>query len=88
MTTHREIAHRMKKGTYLFDDCPRCEEHSKTLYDLDTATLMWLAEMSEIAHKPDRNSFDLSMNERRAITKLRLYARITFRSGITQEAAS
>lgn len=86
MTTHRHLAHHNNKGTYLFDGCDRCEEHSKTLYDLDDGTLQWLAEMSELAHEPAR-SIELSMNERRAITKLRLYARITFKSQITKEAA-
>lgn len=89
MTTHRHLAHHNNKGTYLFDGCDRCEEHSKTLYDLDDGTLRWLAEMAELAHRPSRSpSHSLSMNESRAITKLRLYARITFRSQITEEAAS
>lgn len=102
MTTHRAMAHHNGKGTYLFDGCDRCEEHSKTLYDLDDGTIKWLAEMADIlkfywspedyeendAVMPQvQRAHNLSMNERRAITKLRLYARITFRSGITEEAA-
>lgn len=91
MTTHRHLAHHNNKGTYLFDGCDRCEEHSKTLYDLDDGTIQWLAEMADLAHMPGGknavSSSNLSMNERRAITKLRLYARITFRSQITKEAA-
>lgn len=87
MTTHRHLAHHSNKGTYLFDGCDRCEEHSKTLYDLDDGTIQWLAEMADLAHEPGRAN-NLSMNERRAITKLRLYARITFRSQITEEAAN
>lgn len=91
MTTHRAMAHHSNKGTYLFDGCDRCEEHSKTLYDLDDGTIQWLAEMADLSRDINPSSIttlkDLSMNERRAITKLRLYARITFRSQITQEAA-
>lgn len=99
------------KGTYLFDGCERCDEHSRTLYDLDDGTIKWLAERAEdlrvysqfitartqreAAGSADRMSSDLvsavhglSMNERRAITHLRLYARLTFRSQITEEAAN
>lgn len=92
MTTHRALAHHSNKGTHLFDGCDRCEEHSKTLYDLDDGTIQWLAGMSELMKDNGSGvigkTFNLSMNERRAITKLRLYARVTFRSGITEEAAN
>ena len=72
------------KGTVLFDNCPTCEDRARTL-DLDQEALQWLGEMAGIAHiGDDPRSHNLSMNERRAISLLRHYARVVFDSGISE----
>ena len=75
------------RGTILFDDCQSCRDRAETL-DIDDESLQWLAHRAGIAHDPfDTESHSLSMNERRAISRLRYFARIVFRSGITEEVA-
>jgi hypothetical protein len=75
------------KGTVLWDDCHACTGLSMFVEDLDEEGLIFLADKAEIM----RDQFDhpethnLSMAERRAITRLRIYARAVFRSGINEE---
>lgn len=75
------------RGTVLFDDCPDCDDRARTL-DVDDETLVWLADRAAIAHRgDDSRSHALSMNERRAISLLRYWARVVFKSGISEEVS-
>lgn len=86
-----KMVHSLHKseGTVLYDDCHACNELAMFIEELDDDSLQWLADkattMSSQFDHP--HTHDLSMNERRAISRLRLYARVTFRSGIREEVA-
>lgn len=60
----------------LFDGCPRCDEHSRTLYDLDTPRLKSIGAIV----KGERRG--LTINENRAAHHLRLAKQIVERSGV------
>lgn len=86
-----KMVHSLHKsaGTVLFDDCEACFKTGEYIEDLDDDSLQWLADKAAVmaSQFDDPDTHDLSMNERRAISRLRLYARVVFRSGITEEVA-
>lgn len=66
------------RGTVLWDDCLACDEHADTLGELDTDSLMWLAEHSEFSSE----SHLRSINEMKAMARLKMMARIVGRAGL------
>lgn len=76
-------------GTVLFDDCQACKRTALVIEELDDDSLKWLADKAATmaGQFDDLDTHDLSMNERRAISRLRLYARVAFKSGIPEEVA-
>ncbi len=62
----------------LWDECPRCETLSKTLYDLTDQSLQGIAGLSM------GNVRVMSLNESRATTHLKLMHRVILRSGIQE----
>lgn len=86
-----KMVHSLHKsaGTVLFDDCQACKRTALVIEELDTDSLMWLADKATALSSQfdDPDTHGLSMNERRAISRLRMYARVVFRSGIPEEVA-
>lgn len=76
-------------GRVLFDDCQSCDYLATHPEELDEDSLKFLAEMASIMHISfeDPATHGLSMNERRAISRLRMYARTVHRSGMSEEVA-
>ena len=63
----------------LWDGCIRCDELSKTLYDLDDQTLQALARLAV-----GIDNRVIGMNESRAITHLKIIDRVVLRSKIRE----
>ncbi len=86
-----KMVHSLHKsvGTVLFDDCQACKRTALVIEELDDDSLQWLADKATTLSSQfdDPGTHDLSMNERRAISRLRMYARVTFKSGIPEEVA-
>lgn len=74
------------RGIVLHDGCERCKQHAIDLYDLDDGNLRRLADLAETRHDPAVKA-SMSTLDFLAMNQLRLYARMTFKSGITEGAA-
>lgn len=76
-------------GTVLFDDCQSCDLLSEAPEELDDDSLRFLADQASVMKMAfdDPRTLGLSMNERRAISRLRMYARVTYKSGMPEEVA-
>lgn len=78
------------RGTVLWDGCEACIYiATEFLEELDDEGLQWLADQAAAlkCQFDHPSTHDLSLNERRAISRLRLYARIVFKSGMSEEVA-
>lgn len=77
------------RGRVLFDDCASCAFLAQHPEEIDEDGLRYLAEMASIMHFSfdDPSTHGLSANERRAISRLRMYARVVYKSGMAEEVA-
>ncbi len=73
------------KGTVLYDGCDECENRVRlpAMASLDNNSLQTLVDINDVTALPSA----LSHAESVAYDNLRLYARIVFASGITEELA-
>ena len=75
---HEEI------GPILKDKCPRCLEHAQTLTEMDPERVARLIDewRADQEGQIDRR---LTETERHAIERIRMWGRVVFASGITEE---